>query len=356
MWEFLDSATGDESTKRRNREALDRILFRPAVMRGKMQFDLTTEFLGRTHPMPVGIAPIGMSGLMWPDAERTLARFAAKSGLPYNLSNAAAETPEAVGKVAGEDAWFQLYPAADREIRDDIVFRARDAGFKTLVVTVDLPASSRRERQVKSGLTQPPRITPRIALQCALRPEWSMGILQSGRPRLKTFEKYSTQREALSSTEHIGYLIRGNPDWTYIEELREIWDGPFVVKGVLEAEDAARIKSIGCEAVWVSNHAGRQFAGAPGAIDMLPPIREAVGPDYPLIFDSGIKGGLDVLRATAWGADFVMLGRAWHFALAALGPRGLTHLEEVLKADMISNMAQIGIERPAQASERLYAG
>lgn len=354
VWEFLDSGTGDEATLRRNRAALDAVLFRPAVMKGVQSPDLSTRFLKATHSLPVGIAPVGMSGLIWPDAERQLARFAAQASLPYTLSNVAAETPEVVGPVS-EGAWFQLYPAKDIAIRDDIVARAKASGFKTLVVTVDIPAASRRERQTRAGLTQPPRITPQIALQCALRPTWTAGILRHGKPRLKTIEKYATTREKLPSNQHIGYLIRGNPDWAYLESLRATWKGPMIVKGVLFGEDAERCKAIGADAVWVSNHAGRQFAGAPGAIDFLPSVRAAVGPGYPLIFDSGIEGGLDVLRAMALGADFVMLGRAWHYALAALGPKGLKHLAEVLKADLLANMAQLGIERPEDARERLFS-
>ena len=352
VWEFLDSGTGNEATLHRNRSALDDVLFRPAVMKGELAPDLSTTFLGKTHPLPVGIAPVGMSGLMWADAERHLARYAAKADLPYTLSNVAAETPEVVGRVA-KDAWFQLYPAKDIAIRDDIVGRARDAGFGTLVITVDIPAASRRERQTRSGLTQPPRITPRIALQCALKPAWTMGFAGRGKPRLKTIEKYASTAKNLPVNQHIGYLIRGNPDWAYIDSLRASWDGPFIVKGILDPEEAARCKDAGADAVWVSNHAGRQFAGSLSSIECLPGIRDAVGPDYPLIFDSGVEGGLDILRAKALGADFVMLGRAWHFALAALGAQGLPHLVDILKADLVSNMAQIGINRPSEAKDRL---
>ncbi|MEL7345617.1 MAG: alpha-hydroxy acid oxidase [Pseudomonadota bacterium] len=354
VWDFLDSGTGNEATLHRNRSALDNVLLRPATMQGLMTPDLTTTFMGRKHPLPVGIAPVGMSGLIWADAERHLARFAAKADVPYTLSNVAAQTPEVVGKVA-QDAWFQLYPAKDIAIRDDIVDRARDSGFKTLVITVDVPAASRRERQTRGGLTQPPRITPRIALQCAMNPAWTLGFAGRGKPRLKTIEKYATTNSKLPSNQHIGYLIRGNPDWPYLESLRAKWDGPLVVKGIMDPGEAIRCKNMGVDAVWVSNHAGRQFAGSMSSIESLPEVRAHVGEDYPLIFDSGVEGGLDILRAIALGADFVMLGRAWHFALAALGPRGLPHLLDILTADMVSNMAQIGIERPVDAKARLVS-
>ena len=142
---------------------------------------------------------------------------------------------------------------------------------------------------------------------------------------------------------HIGNLIRTSPDWEYVEWLREHWDSPLTVKGVLVAEDAARLKASGVDAVWVSNHAGRQFDAAPAPIDMLPDIRAAVGPNYPLLFDGGVAGGLDILRALALGADFVMLGRAFHYGLAAFGARGVAHVVHILREDLISNLGQLGL-------------
>ncbi|TNF61251.1 MAG: hypothetical protein EP307_07220, partial [Rhodobacteraceae bacterium] len=160
VWDYLDSATGNETTKRRNREALDRIGLMPSILHGEFTPDLSVTFLGRRHPAPFGIAPIGMSGLIWPDAERHLAQAGARLGLPYALSTVAAAAPEDVAPHLGEAAWFQLYPPRDEGIRRDMLARARDAGFSTLILTVDVPVASRRERQTRSGLTQPPRLTP----------------------------------------------------------------------------------------------------------------------------------------------------------------------------------------------------
>ena len=174
-------------------------------------------------------------------------------------------------------------------------------------------------------------------------------------PRLRLMESYRKSAAALSSTEHIGYLLRTSPDWDYLRELRAEWDGPLVVKGVLNAEDAQRLQNEGVDAVWVSNHSGRQFAGAPASITALPLIRAAVGPEYPLIFDSGIKGGLDILRAIALGADFVMLGRAFHYGLGAFGAKGAAHVVDILRADLDSNMGQIGARRLSDVKQRLWS-
>lgn len=346
VWEYLDSGTGTEATKARNRKALDRLGFLPAILQGPQDPDLSTTLLGRDFPLPFGVAPIGMSGLVWPDAEGHLARSAAQAGLPYCLSTVASQSPEDVAPHLGEHAWFQLYPPKAPEIRTDLLDRARAAGFTTLVLTADVPVASRRERQTRSGLTQPPRLTPRILAQIATRPAWAMGMAaRREMPRMRTLDRYIESNLNLPPTAHIGYLLRTSPDMDYVKWLRDNWDGPFLVKGVLRAEDAGPLERAGVDGLWISNHAGRQFDGAPAAIEALPALRAATR--LPLIFDSGIEGGLDILRALALGADFVMLGRAFHFALAALGPKGPAHLIEVLARDMEANMGQIGVQRLA---------
>ena len=341
VWEYLDSGTGVEATKARNRAALDRVGFLPSILHGPLAVDLTTTFLGQSCPLPFGAAPIGMSGLIWADSEGLLARACAKAGIPYTLSTVASQSPEDVAPHLGEHAWFQLYPPKKEEIRRDLLDRARAAGFGALVLTVDVPVASRRERQTRSGLTQPPKLTPRLLAQVARRPAWAMGMaLRGGVPKMRTLQKYVQAQTNLPPTAHIGYLLRTSPDMDYVKWLRDNWQGPFIVKGVMRAEDAAPLEAAGIDALWVSNHAGRQFDGAPGTIEVLPEIRAAT--NLPLIFDSGIESGLDILRALALGADYVMLGRAFHFALAALGEQGPAHLIDILTLDMTANMGQLG--------------
>jgi len=343
VWDYLDSGTGTEAAMRRNRAKLDEILFNPAILSGELSVDLTTHFLGREYPLPFGIAPVGMSGMMWPDAEPTLARLGRDTGIPYSLSTVATQTPETVGPHVGPDAWFQLYPPRDPDIRKDMLKRFKTSGFGTMVLTADVPVASRRERQIRGGMSMPPRLTPRILAQVATCPAWALGTLKYGQPRLRTIESYTGNQGALGSTKHIGYLIRTSPDWEYLKWLRDEWDGPMMVKGVLMPEDAAKLKDAGVDAVWVSNHAGRQFDAAPAPIEVLPGIRAAVGPDYPLVFDGGVAGGLDILRALALGADFVMLGRAFHYGLAALGAAGAAHVVHILREDIKSNLGQMGL-------------
>ncbi|HCQ57936.1 MAG TPA: alpha-hydroxy-acid oxidizing enzyme [Sulfitobacter sp.] len=342
VWEYLDSATGTEATKHRNRAALDRVGLMPSVLHGEFSPDLSVELMGQKLPLPFGMSPLGMSGLIWPDAEAHLARAADRAGIPFGLSTVAATSPEDVAPHLGAHGWFQLYPPRDPEIRTDMLARAKAAGFTTLVLTVDVPVASRRERQTRSGLTSPPKLTPRLMAQVAMRPAWAMGMARRGLPHMKMLDKYTegTASANLPPTAHVGYLLRTAPDWDYLHWLRAHWDGPLVIKGVLRPEDATALEKAGADAIWVSNHAGRQFDAAPASAEALPAIRAAT--KLPVIFDSGVESGLDILRAFALGADFVMLGRAFHFALAALGPRGVDHLIDLLARDLTANMGQLG--------------
>ena len=353
VWEYLDSATGDEAAYRGNLAALDAVRLRPAILGGKIEPDLSTSLFGQSYAMPLGMAPVGMAGLIWPDAERLLARTAAAARVPFGLSTVSASTPEAVGPHHGGTGWFQLYPPGDTAIRQDLLARARDAGFTVLVMTADVAVPSRRERQRRSRLTNPMRMHPRIIWEAALRPRWSIETLRHGKPRLRTLDPYLRIDANLPPTGHAGYLLRCAPDWDYFARLREDWAGPLVVKGVLEPDDAARLRAAGADGVWVSNHGGRQFDAAPATLSALPAVRAAVGEDYPVIWDGGVRSGTDVLRAVALGADMVMTGRAVHYGVAAFGEAGAAHALHILREGMLADMGQMAIRRPAEARDRL---
>jgi L-lactate dehydrogenase (cytochrome) len=344
VWEHLDSGTGEEHATARNRHCLDQVQMLPSILHGEFEPDLSLELFGTRHPLPFGIAPVGMSGLIWPGAEAALARAGARHEIPFSLSSVATRTPEELAEHLGPHAWFQMYPPRDETIRQDMLDRAKAAGFSALVLTVDVPVASRRERLLRSGLSSPPRLTPRLLAQVLTRPLWAGEILRhGGMPRMRMLDKYiPADQAALSPTAHVGYLLRTSPDWDYLHWLRKAWAGPLIVKGVLRAQDAKPLEAAGVDAIWVSNHAGRQFDAVPAASEVLPAIRAQT--KLPIIFDSGIEGGLDILRAIGLGANFVMLGRAWHFALAALGAeKGPDHLVHILHQDLKANMGQLGV-------------
>ena len=231
--------------------------------------------------------------------------------------------------------------------------RAADSEFTKLIFTVDVPDDSRRERQRRAKLQLPPKITPRMVWEVATHPQWALGTLKHGKPRLRLAESYVDDTKSRSSLAHAGHVIRGAPDWSVLDDLRREWPGDLLVKGVMGTDNATRLKEAGVDGIWVSNHSGRQFEAGPAAITQLPLIRAAVGPDMPLIFDSGVASGLDVMRALALGADFVMLGRAWHYAVAAFGQAGVDHLIHILTDDMHLNMAQIGAHSLSDLPRRL---
>lgn len=351
VFEYLDSATGREDQHRRNQDALGRIQFWPAILEGEPEADLSTSFLGRDYPLPFGCAPVGMSGIMWPGAEKILAAACAKAGLPYCMSTVATVVPETLAPHIGDQGWFQLYMPKDKEIRLDMCRRAKEAGFHTLILTVDVPLESRRERQRRANLTIPPKLNAAMIWSMMTHPEWTLGTLKEGVPSLKFCEDYAKGMKA-TSVAHAGHVIRGNPTWDDIAWMRENWDGPLLVKGVQKPQDAKTLVGLGADGIWVSNHSGRQFDGGPASIDCLPAIREAV-PETPIVFDSGVTCGLDILRALALGADFVMMGRAFHYSVGALGAAGPAHLIHILEQDMISCMGQIGANRLADLPGRL---
>lgn len=351
-WEYLDSGTGEEAAMHRSEQALAALTMLPRFMKGKLEPSLETELFGKTYCAPLGIPPIGYTSLIWPGAEMIFAKTAADNKIAHCLSTVAADTPENCGPEADGYGWFQLYPPRNLDIRGDLLKRARDAGYGTLVVTADVPAPSMRERQRRAGISIPPKLTPTILYRILARPAWALGTLRRGMPNIVTMEKYLTGDGAKGFShivDFVGQELGGVLDWDYFKQVRDIWDGPLVLKGVLAAEDAKEAVKAGADGVWVSNHGGRQLEAAPASIDVLPEIVSAVGKQTKIIFDSGIRSGGDILRAIALGADFVFAGRPFLYGVTALGKRGGQHVFDLLTADMINNMHQLGIERLEEA-------
>ena len=345
-WEYLQTGTGQEELIARNLEAFRAMTLTPRFCKGQLNPDTTTKLLGRTYSVPFGIAPVGLTGLMWPRAEVMLAKTANTYKIPYCLSTVATETPETVGPHVGNVGWFQLYPPRGKELRHALLTRARESGFHTLVVTADVPTPSRRERTKRAGLDMPPRITPRLIWQGITHPRWAIPTLRRGLPRLRTIEAYSEFNSMMSVGSFVDDQLRGNLSWDYCAELKDQWQGPILVKGILHPADAEKAVQIGLDGVIVSNHGGRQFDGAPAALHALPEIVNVLKGRAAVLFDSGVRSGLDVLKVLSLGADFVLLGRAFIYGIAAIGPNGGDHVVELLRDDLTNNMVQMGVESP----------
>ena len=336
-FEYLDSATGRKPVPPQS--TLDRVGFGlPSAERSP---DLTRTFLGRAWGLPLAMAPVGMSGLIWPRAEDILSRRASAAGLPFCLSTVSSSIPEAIApNLDADNGWFQLYAPGDPEVLKDMLERVHKAGFSALVLTLDVPGESRRERQRRAHLSIPPQFTPEI-IGSVLSHWLGAAHARRGRAACPSGSHIAHGQSSADRFVHAGRVIRGYPDWAYLERLRALWPGTLMVKGVQDPADVPRLLGTGVDVLWVSNHAGRQFEAGPATIDSLPAIRAAAGEDVPIICDSGIDSGLGLLRALARGADFVMLGQAF-ITPSGAGKQGVDHLLHILRTDMIANMQQIG--------------
>lgn len=355
-WAYLSSGTGGEDLLNRNRTALEKITFLPRFCRGPLQAHTETTLFGQKYAGPIGMAPVGLTGLMWPRIERFLAATAKRWQIPYCLSTVATETPEVIGPLVGDMGWFQLYPPRDAELRDSLLARAKQAGFRVLVITADVPMASKRERTIRAGLAMPPRITPRMIWEGLTHPVWTYHTLRHGMPRLRTVEHYTNNNDMRFVSGFVGNRLGGTLDWDYCQTLKQAWDGPVVIKGILHPGDAAKAVEIGLDGVYVSNHGGRQFNGAVAAIDALPAIVEEVAGRVPIIFDSGIRTGLDIMRALYLGADFVFAGRPFIYGVAALGRYGADQAAHIFLDDLRNNMVQLGVADIGQLRETDPAG
>jgi len=277
---------------------------------------------------------MGMCNLSGPGADLMLARLAAKQKVPHGVSTVASTSMERIIAEADGNAWFQLYFSGDGAGTFKLVERAKTAGYQTLVLTVDVPEVGRRPRELRHGFKMPFKIGPRQFVDFALHPQWSLRALASGKPQMANFEMPGF---AFDRTES-----RARATWDTLAKLRDAWPGQLVVKGVLDIEDAVRLKQAGVDAVQVSSHGARQLESAPAPIDVLPAFREALGPAYPIFYDSGLRSGEDALKALNLGADFVFFGRILQFAIAAAGEAGLNKLWAVLQDELSIAMAQTG--------------
>ena len=334
-FDYIDGSAGDERACALNVETIEAIRMMPRVLLNVENRSLHKRLFDEDWQLPFGIAPMGMCDLTWPGADAMLARAARQYGMPVVLSTMASSSIEVTAERAGDHAWFQLYVGESEAVGFHLVERAEAAGYRNLILTVDVPEIGSRPREKRNGFQSPVHIGPKQFIDFALHPEWSLRTLASGVPTLANVNVAGGKAFKRSEA-------RGKVDWAFLERLRECWKGRLIVKGVLNGEDAVRIRDSGADAVYVSNHGGRQLDSAPAAIQMLPRIRAAVGPDYPLLFDSGVRNGEAVIKALALGADFVFIGRPFLYAMGADGYTGLQQMVELIRSQVDISLAQLG--------------
>jgi len=348
LFEYLDGGSYDEVTLARNVDDLRAVALRQRVLRDVSDIDLSTELFGQRWAMPVGLGPIGLSGLYARRGEVQAARAAAEAGVPFTLSTLSACSIAEVARSA--PLWFQLYIVRDRGFVSDMIARAKEAGCGAILLTVDLAVPGSRYREYRSGMSGSLRGRWTRFAQVAARPGWCWDVGLHGRPH--TFGNLEPLVGSGAALQDLMGWVGRNFDpgvtWKDVEWVRGQWPGPLVIKGILDPDDVREAAASGADGIVVSNHGGRQLDGVSSTARAVPRVAEAVGGKMPVLVDGGVRSGLDVVRMLALGANFVLLGRAWAYALAAAGQQGVAHVLKLIDAEMRVAMALTGTTRVSE--------
>lgn len=351
LFHYADGGAYAEHTLRRNVEDLAGVALRQRVLKDMSSLSLETELFGEKMAMPLALAPVGLAGMYARRGEVQAARAATKKGIPFTLSTVSVCSIAEVAAAVERPIWFQLYVLKDRGFMKHVLERAKAAGVKTLVFTVDMPVPGARYRDAHSGMSGKSGPIRRM-LQAALHPLWAWDVGVHGRPHdLGNVSEYRGQPTELE--DYIAWLgdnFDPSISWKDLDWIREQWDGPMVIKGILDAEDARDAVRFGADGIVVSNHGGRQLDGVPSSARALPAIADAVKGDLAILADSGVRNGLDVVRMIAMGADTALIGRAFIYALAAAGEAGVANLLELFEKEMKVAMTLTGARTIADLS------
>ena len=344
-FEYLDGGAGTDKGIASNWSALDAVEMMPRYGVCETPPPVETELFGRRYAAPFGIAPMGGPSIVWPGADEILATSAQRARVPYALSTVAGITIERAAELAPDVFWFQLYRFAkdDHKVGFDLVRRADAAGAHVLVLTLDVPVRTTRSREMAGGIVYPFRITPSMAMGVATSPGYMAALLKHGITRFACLQQYAG---ADTSTNAMGRFMRGEQrgafTWEEVARFRDAWKRPFVLKGILHPSDAEKAVALGADGIVVSNHGGRQIEGLPATIDALPAVAAAVGNRATVMLDSGVRSGVDVVRALALGAKAAFAGKAFLWGLGALGADGPGHVIDVMVDEMRAALGQLG--------------
>jgi len=355
-FDYLEGGCNEELNLARNENDFDDILLKPQYLHVSGDIDMSVELFGKTYSAPFGISPIGLQGLMWPNAPEILAKAAAKNNVPYILSTVSTSSIERIAEVSNGEAWFQLYHPTEDRLRDDILNRLKAVECPVLVVLVDVPSFGLRYREIKSGLSMPPKMNISNIFQAMICPEWGIKTLKHGIPNFATLQPYMEKGLDLSQLgQFMNKTFTGKVNIQKVQAIRDIWKGPLVLKGITTQEDMEAAISIGVDGVIVSNHGGRQIDAGESSIHSL--IRLTQNTSYAnkvkIMLDGGIRSGVDLGRAYAVGSDFNFMGRPFMYGVGALGDEGGDHTINMFKAQLYQVMQQLSIENIKQFPSRL---
>jgi len=347
LFSYIHNGADEERTLKENRNAFDRYAFVPRLLKDVSRREQKIELFGREYASPFGIAPVGLSAMWCYRGDIVLAQGAQENGIPAIMSGASLIPMETVARAA-PDTWFQAYMPGDPSRVEALIQRISDAGFRTLVVTVDLPVQVNPENYLRNGFTTPLRPSMRLTWDGLSHPRWLLGtflrtLVRHGMPH---FENWRAERGApiLSATVQRDFQARDHLNWSHLKQVRELWKGNMLLKGILSADDAAIAMDLGMDGLIVSNHGGRQIDSAISPLEVLPEIVRVAG-KAPVLMDSGVRRGTDVLKALALGARCVLLGRPFNYAATVGGREGVDHAVQILRSEIQRNMALLGINR-----------
>ena len=355
VFDYIDGGAEDERTLERNVTSFGDIEFKPRVLRDVSNIDTSTTILGRPASMPLIMAPTGFTRIAHSQGELAVARAAARAGVPWSLSTMGTRSIEDVAAVSNGEKWFQVYTWKDRGLVKDLIGRAKASGYTAIWLTVDTAVLGRRERDVRRGMTLPPKIGLGTLVDGAIHPSWTLDFLRN---EPITFANVVGQNDedgttAVSLAEHVARQFDQALSWDDIDWLRSVWDGPIVLKGIQTVADAKLAVALGVEGIGLSNHGGRQLDDAPAPISLVEPVRQEIGESATIICDGGIRRGSDIVKAIALGADAVSIGRPYFYALGAGGERGVDHLLAFLREGLERTMALSGVRSLAEIDRDL---
>ncbi len=343
FYDYAESGSWTEQTFRENTSDFDQIRLRQRVAVDMSGRSTAGKMVGQDVAMPVALAPVGLTGMQHADGEMKAARAAERFGVPFTLSTMSINSIEDVASYTTKPFWFQLYTMKDEDYVDRLIQRAKDAGCSALVITLDLQILGQRHKDIKNGLSAPPKLTPAVIANLMTKWTWGIEMLSAKR---REFGNIVGHVEGISDASSLGAWTAEQfdltLDWNKVGKLMEKWGGKVILKGILDAEDAKMAAKLGADAIVVSNHGGRQLDGALSSIRMLPSILDAVGGDMEVHLDSGIRSGQDVLKALAMGATGTYIGRAFVYGLGAMGQKGVTTALEVIQKELDTTMALCG--------------
>ncbi|WP_027036283.1 alpha-hydroxy acid oxidase [Mesorhizobium ciceri] len=355
IFEFIDGGAGQELTLNANRSDFEKIRLLPRVLTDVSHPDVSTTLWSETLPTPLVISPMGSCALVRPGADIAIAKAAAARGIPYTLSTMATASIEGMARAVQGPLWFQLYVLKDFDFNRQLVRRAEEFGYSTLVVTVDLQAGGKREKDLRNGISIPLRPSARHLWEGMLHPGWSLRLLRGGLPQFENVRGYLGDNSAgLTIAARVGGSLHAGFDWDDFRQIRDWWKGRLLVKGVLHPGDASRLVAAGADGIWVSNHGGRQLDGAVSSIDALPAIREALGAEVPILIDSGIRTGTDIIKAKARGATVAAIGRAALYGAVA-GEAGVAKALDIILDEVVTCLRLCGIPRFQEAGSEIIA-